>query len=335
MTETAERYSETRIKDSFTAYVLFSEPLRGTISEVMAAVSDDYPGLDWSSEQLGQDVFDTRGVTLSTDLSGMSRSDLTPRGRTSFIGSPGRCEIDWAPIIGKARFIFPDAQAAVDRHTDYLSVSVDSPSGDTSIAARFDAARRVTCIAAVLAKLPTALGVYFPNGDTLVTPENWVKAAETAMKGEVPLEAWVTFFLAFFDAPPEPLPVTVSTVGVAAFTGHEIVLPKARLEPVEAVKYVYGAGYLLLQAGHEFVDSDTLGVEGGAEKLRIRHVQEGRFEAQTDQWVLIHPSSGIDDVEMFGERSRKPPPPGTANEIMNSPDTLKNRLYSFVSGARP
>ena len=331
-----QRYSEKRVSEDFSIYVLFSEPLVGRVAEVMAAVAEDYPGIDWSAEQVGGEMIDTRSVTLSTDMGGAFGGDADiPRGLTTFMSAPGRCEIDWRPVIGKSRFIFPEAGQAVDRHTDHLHVRVGSPKGDTSLAARFDAARRVTCIGAVLANLPTALAVYFPNGDTIVKPEKWVRAAETAMKGEVPVLEWMTIFLSYFDEPGEPKPVTVSTIGMAAFNGHEVVMPRARLEGAEAAQWAVSTARMLIEADNEFVDGDTLGVEGDGRPVRIRHMAEGDQGLQTDCWMLIHDSSGIDDEDMFGPRSRRPAPAGVPDEIMGDWGSLKKKLYSYLaSGAR-
>lgn len=329
------RYSEKRLQDDFTAYVLFSEPLQGRVEEIFAAAAEDYPGVDWSTFQMGGDMIDTRSVTLSTDLGMVGTGETSGnRGRTTFMGHPGRCDVDWPDIIGKSRIIFPEGGDAVARHTDYLSVSVGCPKGETSVAARFDAARRLTCLAAIFAKLPICLGVYFPNGDTLVTPENSVQAAATAMRGEIPVTEWMTIFVNFFEDAETPLPVTVSTIGLAAFNGHELVLPQARLAGPEAVKWIWCTVKMLLEAGHEFVDSNTLGVEGEGKPIRIRHLAEGDHGAQTDQWILIHETSLVDEMKLFGPRTGTPPPPGYDNSIMRSYDDLKNKLYSYVAGGR-
>ena len=62
---------------------------------------------------------------------------------------------------------------------------------DRSLEARFDAARRATCVGAVFASLPVATAVYSPNGDTLVAPHKWIEGANTTLKGEVPFFQWV------------------------------------------------------------------------------------------------------------------------------------------------
>ncbi len=332
------RYSDKRLSEDFSIYVLFSERLEARVGEILDAVAEDYEGVDWSSHQLGPDLVDTRGVTLSTDLgrSGDLQKDKA-RGKTTFMGMPGRCDINWDAVLQASRVINPNGRAAVERHTDHLHISVGSPEGDTSLAARFDAARRVTCIGAVLAKLPIALGVYFPNGDLLVPPDLWVEAAETAMKGEVPVLQWMSIYTNFFEWDgPEPRPVTAGTIGLAAFNGHELVMPQACIPGPEAAQWIYGAVRMMLEAGHEFGDGNTMGVEGEGKPIRIRHVKEGALngEAQTDQWVFFHESSLLDDEKLLGPRALQPPPPGYDNEVRGNWDSLKNQLYSFVAGGK-
>ncbi len=322
---TEQRYSEKRVSESFTIYVLFSEPLEATFSELIEAAAEDYPGLDWTHENVGTEKINTRDVTMAVDFSITDPK----KGGLRIVGMPGRCEFDWQPVIGNSCLIFPNGNIAVDRHTDHMSITVNSPKDDTSVAARFDAARRMTCLGAVLAKLPIALGVYFPNGDTLVQPHKWVEAADTAMKGEIPVLEWMTLFVSRFDEPPMPLPVTVSTIGLAAFNGHEIVMPRARMDPGEAAHWVYCTVRMLLEADNVFVDGDTLGVEAGKKPIRIRHVKEGTHDAQTDQWCLLHASSDIDEAKLFGPRPRPPAPEGYDNSQMANFDTLKNKLYAF------
>lgn len=325
------RYSDKRLRDDFTVHVLFSEPLQGTAGEIVAAAAEDYPGLDWSFDNLGPDEVNTRSVTLAVDF----QSNSKVRGMTRFTGHPGPCLLEPEPIVEKSKYAWRDPQQARDvmaRHTDYLSVSVASPKDDISIAARFDAARRATCLSAVLAKLPIALGVYFPSADLLMPPETWAKAAETAMTGKVPVLQWVNIYANHFQPDETGIhPVTVGTIGMAAFNGHEIVMPMVRIPAKEAAIFTSCAVSMLLDADHEFGDGNTMGFDAGDKACRIRHVKEGTLDLQTDAWMLFHTSSGLDDEEILGERALRPPPPGVDNSFEGDFDTLKNRLYEFVA----
>jgi hypothetical protein len=45
---TPERYSDKRLKDNFTAYVLLSERIQFRFPEIWEAVREDYPDLAWA-----------------------------------------------------------------------------------------------------------------------------------------------------------------------------------------------------------------------------------------------------------------------------------------------
>lgn len=335
-----ERYSDKRLADAFSVYVLFTEPVSFTNRDILAALREDFPELDWTDTlENGADTarfYDetyTAGDVLVTSLFPGGEGNLP--GMIPLISMPGRCEIDWGHMCARNRLTFPGAEAAVARHRTYIQVMVHSVDG--SLEARFDAARRASCLGAVFASLPVATAVYYPNGDTVVAPERWIEGAKTALKGEVPLLQWINLGVQPVPDGGDPVPVTVHTVGVAAFTGHEILLPLARIEPAQAAELVCGATVLYLQYGNAFNDGDTLGPEGDAAlKLRIRHAPEGALGLQTDNWVLLHPRSTLAprEEELFGKRPGVPPPPGMDVRNFGDPDSLRDKLYALVAGPR-
>ncbi|MGL5009497.1 MAG: hypothetical protein ACRC6I_06410 [Paracoccaceae bacterium] len=329
MTDT-NRYSDKRLADSFTAYVLLSEPLQFRTNEILEAVREDYPDLVWS-DTLGADTaFDTGRFSLGVFFA--TKSDVPEPGMTRLTSTPGRCEVDWADIVHKSRYTFPDGGAAVAAHRSCLSISLESV--DKSYAARFDAARRLACLGAVFAKLPVCLGIYFPSADQLLKPADWVDAADTAMKAEFPALRWVTLAVNAMPDGKEPIPVTVNTSGLAAFTGSEICMPVTRIAPGKAAEWVYAAAVMVTQLGHKFVDGDTMGPEDKPDRLRLRFVPEGKHGMQTDTWMLIHADCTLDEFAMFGDRSRPPPPKGVDNSIRGDAGWLGKRLYAFVAGGR-
>ena len=325
-----ERYSDRRLREDFTIYVLFSEPLEGTASELFEAAAEDYPGLDWSFDNLGPNAINTRDVTLAVAF----EKEGDPHGMTRINGMPGRCELDWEPVINVSqRSVNPEARAVIERHTDHLSLAVSAPKGDTSLAARFMAARRVTCLGAVLAKLPTALGVYLPSADLLVPPKPWIEAADTAMKGEVPVFQWIALYALPVEGHRDNRTcATVGTIGLAAFNGRELVMPQVCIPPSDSAQWIYGVTRMLLEADHVFRDGDTLGSERDHKPIRIRDVREGEQGCQTDTWMLFHESSLLDDETLLGKRGGTPPTPDMDTSIEGNWDTLKNKLYGFVAG---
>jgi hypothetical protein len=327
---TPQRHSEKRLQDAFTAYVPFTEPLRFRPSEILAAVREDYPGLFWT-DTLQFDLPITVGqVGLGVLHPGTSEGNEPLF--ASFSSFPGPIALDLAHQFHASRLTFPDAPAAVARHRCYLSITV--PSVDSSLAARFDAARRVTCLAAVFARLSICVAVYFPSSDQIVRPTDWVGAAARGMRAELPIPAWVSIYVNPMPDGQTPVPVSAGSIGLAAFTGHEVIVPLARVEPKDAAMWVFALAKMLVEHAHVYRDSDTVGVEGDDLKLRIRHCPEGRQGMQTDTWVLLHPTSTVDEITMFGARSNQPAPPGVDNTRRSDADGLRKRLYALVTGGR-
>jgi hypothetical protein len=326
----AERYSDKRLKDGFYAYILLSEPLQFRTGEILAAVREDYPSLVWTDSLNMDTPFDTSQFGLGVFFS--QKTDVPEPSMTRLTCIPGKLQVNWDDILWKSRFTNPQGKAAVAAHVNHLCISLESV--DSSLAARFDAARRLTCMAAVFAKLPTCLGVYFPSADQLVTPENWAKAADTALKAEFPSLQWMSLAVNRFAGPDDTEMTTVNTIGLAAFTGTEVVMAKTKLPPAEAVKWVHAAAVMLVELGHKFVDGDTLGPEGQPDRVRLRFAKEGLHGMQTDCWFLIHPDSAVDEFELFGERSRPPAPKGVDNSIRSENGWLGKKLYAFVAGGR-
>lgn len=322
------RYSDKRLNDPFTAHVLFSQPLTFRLSEILAAVREDYPGLAWTDRLNMDDPITTGQVGLGALL---PEADMTAEpSSVVFTSLPGRFEGDWGAVLHASRVYFPDAAQALARHATYLSITLGSRDG--SLAARFDAARRVTCLAAVFARLPICVAVSFPSSDLILAPQDWVQAAATAMKAETPVPAWVAPYV----NPVSSRGVrtwTVGTIGLAAFLGREVVMPLVPGAPGDTARWVVGAARLLMERGHEFRDGDTLGLDTGGPPIRIRDAAEGSHGFQTDHWVLIPVDSHMDEMAVFGPRPRPPAPEGVDNIIRGDPNSLRNRLYAFVAGA--
>ncbi|MFZ5961515.1 DUF4261 domain-containing protein [Thalassococcus sp. BH17M4-6] len=332
------RYSDKRLNDSFYAYVLLSEPVTFRMHEIVAALKEDYPTLGWGDSFYEEEGAEHDGPFTVGDVLVAS---LFPKGADNIPGMigmhsmPGRCDLaNWPDLLHKNRFNSPEAGAAVARHTCCLCIQANSV--DNSLEARFDAARRVTAVAAVFAALPVAELVYWPNGDTLTMPDSWVAAAQKAARGEVPLLQWIHFGMELMPNPETPQGVTASSVGLAAFTGQEIAMLWAPVEPAEAVRRVFEAVSMVLEHGHVFEDSDTLGAEGDKMKMRLRLLKEGQLDAQTDTICILHPSSHFheQELELFGPRAKAPPPKGVDNTSRGDPNSLKNRLYALFAGPR-
>ncbi len=328
MAKANERYSDKRLNDSFLIEVLLREPLQFHAAEVLGAAAEDYPGLDWSADFSMSLPVDTANVSICA----VSPTVKETFGQIIFQSMPQTTKRDWSDALKKSALFYPGNRDAVARHRSVLTISVDSVG--TSLAARFDAARRLTCLGAIIAKLPIAEAVAFPSADLIIPPKQWIEAAEQAMLAKVPWPQWIHVSVNPMPDGTTPVPVTVDTIGMAAFNGHEIRLPLARLSPAEAAKHVVGALTLFLEFGNTFSDGDTIGGEDDPIKLRLRHVAEGDHGMQTDTWVLLHPATTLDEQRDFGPQPGQPPPPGIDNTDRGDADALKKKLYSFFAGGK-
>lgn len=308
MAQADKTYSQKRLEDAFSIYLLLSEPMEFAIAEVMEAVATDYPTVPLpTGAVIGSRILNSVGMEFA--FLQPDRQDMSLVFRACARPYPN--DLDWETMVSKSRHIFPDAALAVERRESMLCISVYSVG--TALAERFEAARLMTCIGAVFAKLPNCLGVYFPSADMILPPKAWVAAADEAVAGKFPVIQWINLQATPVPDEKRPVPVTASSIGLAAFLGCEVVVYLARIPPHEALTMAFAACLMLAQMGHRFRDSDTFGMEDSDEKYRIRFQGEGVHGVQTDVWALLHPSFPIDEVEMFGPRLLRPPPPGIQN----------------------
>lgn len=328
-----ERYGEERLAEDFTAYVLFSEDVDFLPSEILDALREDYPDLPWTDTLQFDAPFSTSGagIALFTPKEGTSEPE-----RVTLISGQGRRMddgVDWDQLILLARPSFPEARQAIEKHKAFLSINV--PSLDQSLAARFDAARRMTCMAAVFAKLPICTAVFTPHSQGILQPHRCVEAADIAMKSEFPAFQWISYGVGPAPDGQEPEPLTAQTIGFAAFTGREIIMPQVRIEPLEAIQSLSQALIMIAQYGHQLEDGNTMGVEGEpGPHIRVRHWKQGHRGGFADMWALIHPLSSIDHEEFFGPPANKPPPWGQENLIKGDESSLRKKLGFFLGKKR-
>ena len=164
-----ERLSDTIKQAPFACYVLLSEPLLATFDDVLDAADEDYPGMNWGYQAPdGEGVIDTRQDMTLTDTTGT----------IEFTCLGGRVKKDWMEEIHNSNLFFPRVVEALGDHTDCIRISFNSRTRDTSVTARLKAARQLTCLAAIFAKLPIATAVYVPSAEKVVRPALWVDAVE-------------------------------------------------------------------------------------------------------------------------------------------------------------
>ncbi|MBX2856686.1 MAG: DUF4261 domain-containing protein [Rhodobacteraceae bacterium] len=329
-----ERYSDKRLNDSFSVYLLLSEPLQFSMREVAEAITEDYPVLGRLGIDINPiDALDTGDVTV---LGVLMPKDVPECEVVTFTSLKGSLDVEYFETALQ-RLIAPDRREdmtrAVQSHVSYLCITCGSKESD--LGSQFLAARMATCIAAVFAKLPICQAVYYPTANMITTPDEWVKGADKAAAPEWPLEIWVSWmFLRDERYGAKEAWIGCHSDGMAAFNGHEVCFRPAPLPLPKVFLYAYTAVYLPLAGGNAFRDGDTVGVEDSDEKIRMRLAVEGREilphphgnVAGTDTWVLFHPSAAENDEALFGPRANAPAPEGFDNSLRPEEGFLRRLL---------
>lgn len=316
-----KKYSEQRLEAAFDVMLLIKGAFNLSMERLVKQVASDFPTVnEWGTLDIGMNI-------QSNEVVGMG--SMMPKGQgghmiTITYHSAQRAPLEhYRPAIQHAVH-FPQAQQVLEEHDYYISFSCNSNGRD--LASRFKAARAITCVTASALKLLPCTGVLFPSSDIITSPEIWYDSAVTASKNSWPLTGWVSYGKNMHQTAAGTIESSCGSIGVAAFMGCELAFSAAAVDMQTAVRYVMGACYLLLERGNEFVDSDTLASEGGGESIRIRFAPEGMLGAQTDTYVLIHPKSSVNEMDVFGERSRPPAPPGIDNTQRGYEDYMEQIL---------
>ncbi len=314
------RYSEQRLQDDFVVHLLMKGPFRITSEALVSSIKQEFPSLnEWTDVMplvgIQSDCVVGIGAIVPKNSDGHSVTVIYHQGNRA----PSE---HYQTAVGRAAD-FPQAQQVLQVHDTYVSFSVKSKS--TNLADRYKAARALTCLTAVAARHSNCIGVLFPSGDIIASPEQWYQAAQQTQTNNWPIFRWISFQPARVINNAGQPEWSCGSVGLAAFLGHEMAFPAAPVAPDIPARYVYGAIYLQLERGNRFKDSDTLSVEEGAETLRVRFMAEGSM-AQTDTYVLLHPTCSVNELEVFGERTVPPPPPGVDNKVRGYKDFMDDIL---------
>lgn len=297
----------------FSAYILLSEPLQFSTTEIEEALLEDYPGLDIKAES--DPVFpqncDTDEFITAPILFGYHGADC---GVVSLIRMPGYGTWDPAQLAPSQRLQFLDVGDVMASNASYICVTVGAIArGGT---AQFRAARLCSCLAAIFAKLPIALAVYWESADHFLRPDDVVAMADKAMQDEYPIEQWIGMRLVRPQDPPASL-IMGSTVGLQNFKGAEVTFAHAPVDLNTVATTILTTTAMLTSLGHNFTDGDTVGSAGqdADEAIRIRRVAKGQLGAGCDQWLLIHPDSSVDHVKLLGKLKGKPAPKDQRVEV--------------------
>ncbi|MGF1501053.1 MAG: hypothetical protein ACFBSD_04480 [Paracoccaceae bacterium] len=313
----------------FAVYMLLAEPIRFTMRQAMEAAQKANPEFEGWQIPTPDDWLDTSAplIAMASDVFTGKTGDAEDRHLTLSLSvlPNGIGDVDVERLI-QMNPGFRDARQALEHTESYLHVAILAGKGQTDYADRFEQARLLAQFSAIFAKLPAARAVWFTPADVLMAPEHWIEAAESATAATFPIVRWMRFM-------PEMITVDgvsqmrVLTDGMSYFDGAEVSFAPAPVSQGDALAGTYQAVWLLLN-GSPFRDGDTFGVEGDAQRLRVRFHPKGRDGASRDTWVIFHPDSPVDDLEQYGARPRPPAPEGTDNTLPADPGFLGRLLRS-------
>ena len=138
---------------------------------------------------------------------------------------------------------------------------VSSLQRDNDPSFRRDEAWRVTCVAAALADMLAATGVYWATADTILSPKFFIEAAREAGPDSSPFDLWVA--TDFYPSPDFARDKTViaRTNGFDAFIGREIECGPVAREPGEIGPIVRMVGHYMLDRKVAFQGGETIGTD--------------------------------------------------------------------------
>lgn len=296
----------------FSAYVLLSEGIRFRTLEIAQALKEDYPSLDITGE--GDDLLPQE---CNTDEFITAPMLMTAQGAdaraVTLIRLPGYGTWDPESIPHRQTLYCPDIAERLRRNRSYICVSVGAK--DHSLPETFRAARLCSCVAAIFAKLPIALAAYWEAGDHFLSPEAVISMADAAISDTWPVTQWVGLDV-FTSHKGFKNMSGGRTKGLQAFRGFEISHPEAPIPLSETAASLFGTATMCLEYAREYKDGDTIGVEGQSreDSYRIRFAPKGTQGSVCDTYLIVHPHSPFDHVDMCGPITSQPPPPGTTND---------------------
>lgn len=182
-------------------------------------------------------------------------------GKAGWITVPG--PIPWSELEGpcRAAWHWPDAEAALRGHAAHAVVHAGS-----NDLGGVELALLVTKLAATLARLGSASGVYWGSAGVVHAPAAFVEQAKGATRDALPVPLWIGFHPVRGDDGA----VTVYTTGMDAFGEMDVEATSRGRRPSELVGLVADFVHLLLATGAPFGDGDTLGAAGD-ERIEVRH----------------------------------------------------------------
>lgn len=286
----------------FDAFVLLSEPLEFATAEIVEALHADHPfTADWAADPRAPAEHDTatRGGCDARFLD--RRSGACMR----IASVPGRLPAEFEAAMARETDR-AEARWAIADHRGHLFLSAQS--ARTDYLHRYVAARALTALLAVFARLPICLGVNFFNANRIAPPAEWLDIADLAASDMVCHTHWYAQNTVLGpDDGHGPTEAEWRSWGLSAFLGYELMLRGRLPDPRAATMMMYGVLERLLRELRPLRDGERVVFAGGGEAV-ARFVPAGRY-ADIDVWLLLMPTSAIDEERALGPRPSLSPEP--------------------------
>lgn len=273
--------SETAGAGCFAAAATFAAPTHFTAAGLAARAGSLFPDIG-RIEVVGHPETPGQAVLrIDGRLVWAREHDGPPQG--AFCGSSRRlAEADTARR--DCRSAHMAAAHAVVRH------SADASSADTPAHRRRSAAI-VSCVAAALAKRPGAGAVVWGPARLATPAASFVAAAAQALRAAPPVSIWIGAEMRAAEGRGAVL-TGLSTRGLAAFAGGELVMPPAPIAPAAALALAERAARRMMNEDEPLADGEMLRQSQSFTKnmVRVRALRPEEHPAGA-AYALIHPAS--------------------------------------------
>jgi hypothetical protein len=175
--------------------------------------------------------------------------------------------------IQGGRIGWPTAGEELAAHRAHVIVATVNP-----VASHGDAlngATGVTFVAAAVAALSPALGVYWSTARAVRATKDFVRAAEGLALRQIPTDTWVRLDFLQGSADLAEGIFAAITTGLQPFVGRELEFAPDRIPPKAIAQRLVGTAQYLIANGMMLNDGDTVDVDQ-SEQLRVRFADRGQ-----------------------------------------------------------
>ena len=298
-----EAVPATEVEDvQLSAFVLLSEHLRFRGRELVAALREDFPEMEWGGDGFEEVMGDLPASTRQAVVCQLGIGpDLKPALVNNMPGHPFLPDLE----LMRASHLSPEDSARIATESKaYLNVAVWAPPGD--LALRVEAGRRLAAVVSVLAGMPIARAVVWHPSGRVTLPEAFRAGTDAIQDGEMPFAS--VLLPRVGKDPDQPDTVTSRTQGYAAFLDAEFEMVQSPLTAEETMLLAMGAGAMAAQMGHRFQDGDTMSMPDGPpedEPIRLRYASAEMHSTGRAHWVLVHRDSPFDHETAYGPLPRR------------------------------